>query len=130
MSRPDDFVLVLVWALSACYSAEEDGSVTLPFDLSSGALRDEVWRRWLERDPVSMVDRYRASLRAIRAVWLDAGRRDEHLADVATEVLANVICEAGAKPMAFELYDGAHGNYTHRFALSVRFLADRISPTR
>lgn len=127
MSKPDDFVLVLVWALAACYSGEHDGSVTLPFDPATGALRPEVWRRWLAWDPIEMIDQYPESLRSLRGAWIDAGRRDEHLADVATEILADAIAAKGAAPFVFELYEGAHSDVSHRYPLSMRFLAEKLS---
>ena len=127
MSRPDDFVLVYIWALSACYSGELDGSVTLPFDPGSGLLRDDVWRRWLEVDPIEMVPRYEESVRACRGIWLDAGRGDEHLLDVATEQLAEALVRANANDLSLELYDGGHSDYRHRFPLSVAYLAERIN---
>ena len=58
LSKPDDPALVMVWALSACYSAEPDGSVSLPFDAATGAIRQDTWSRWLAKDPVRMVEHH------------------------------------------------------------------------
>ncbi|HLX78289.1 MAG TPA: alpha/beta hydrolase-fold protein [Acidimicrobiales bacterium] len=130
MSRPDDFNLVLIWALSACFSGEQDGSVTLPFEEVTGELIPEVWLRWLAWDPVEMVARYEHALRSCRGIWIDAGRRDEHFADVASEILAETIRNAGAG-VTFDLYEGAHRDVAERYPLSIRFLAERItSPER
>ena len=72
LSKPDDPALVMVWALSACYSAEPDGSVSLPFDAATGAIRQDTWSRWLAKDPVRMVEHHVSALRSLRA---DLGRR-------------------------------------------------------
>ena len=55
MSKPDDGNLVITYGCAACFSAEPDGSVTLPFDPTSGRVIDKVWQRWLDWDPVRMV---------------------------------------------------------------------------
>ncbi len=126
MSRPEDFTLVSVWALAACYSAEPDGSVLLPFDPANGALRQEIWARWLAWDPVRMVSRHLPALRAMRAIWIDAGRHDDHLLDVGAEVLVAELHRAGAD-VAFELFEGTHHHNVHRYPLAVSYLAERIA---
>ena len=50
--------LVNTWAMAACYSANEDGTIHLPFDPTTGLLRDDVWQRWLAWDPVRMARRH------------------------------------------------------------------------
>lgn len=45
--------------MAACDSADPDGTVRLPFDVETGRLIDDVWERWLDRDPVRMVSWYR-----------------------------------------------------------------------
>lgn len=126
MSRPGDFPLLMVWALSSCYSADPDGTVRLPFDVGTGALVDQVWERWLEWDPIRLVPAHVDAIRSLRAIWLDAGRRDEHLLDVAAEMLAGAIEDADPTDFAFELYEGTHRDYQHRIAASVRYLAERL----
>ncbi len=67
---------------SSCCSASPpasrpapDGTPELPFDPTSGQLRPEVWQRWLDWDPVRMIDRYADALRSLRAIWIDAGNQ-------------------------------------------------------
>ncbi len=54
-TRPEDHLLLMMLGVSACFSAEDDGTPVLPFDPATGRLRDEVWARWLAWDPVRMV---------------------------------------------------------------------------
>ncbi len=126
MSRPSDAPLTLVWAMASCYSTDPDGTVRVPFDLSTGELVNEIWERWLAWDPIRLVPRHEDAIRGMRGIWLDAGRRDEHLLDVAAELVARAIDDAGPEDFAFELYEGTHRDYQHRFALSVRYLAERL----
>ena len=54
-TREEDMSLLSVLGVAACFSANTDGSVDLPFDPATGALRPAVWQRWLDWDPVRMV---------------------------------------------------------------------------
>jgi len=49
-------------AMAAAYSSDS-GKIELPFDLSTGEIRESVWSRWLEHDPINMLDQYQAALR-------------------------------------------------------------------
>ena len=55
---------------SACFSADPDGTVRLPFDPKTGQLIPELWQRWLDWDPVRMVPKYADALRSLPR-WLD-----------------------------------------------------------
>ena len=57
----------------------------MPFDPHCGVLREEVWQRWLDWDPVRMAPRYAEALGSLRAVWLDAGTRDEWYLDLGAQ---------------------------------------------
>src|SRR5947208_744533 len=55
-AKSSDHILLNAWAMAACYSADEDGTVRLPFAPATGELHDDVWARWLRWDPVRMVE--------------------------------------------------------------------------
>src|SRR5262249_21478939 len=42
-SKDQDFHLLNDWCMAACYSADEDGTVQLPYDTETGELRPDVW---------------------------------------------------------------------------------------
>ena len=63
--------------MAAAYSTDDDGTVRLPFDVRSGRMIPEVWERWLACDPVRMVPGHADALRSLRAIYIDAGTRDE-----------------------------------------------------
>ncbi len=84
-TKQSDYSLVNRYAMAACYSANEDGSIDLPFDPATGMLRDDVWQRWLAWDPVRMVRRHADALRSLRAIYIDAGTRDEWFLDLGAE---------------------------------------------
>lgn len=80
-THPDDSLLVELWAVAACFSADADGTVRLPFDPATGRVDDAVWQRWLDRDPVRMAPVHADALRTLRAIWVDAGTSDEWYLD-------------------------------------------------
>jgi S-formylglutathione hydrolase FrmB len=128
-TKEADVVLLEVLGVAACFSAHEDGSVELPFDPRTGAVRDEVWQRWLDWDPVRMVPRYAAALRSLRAIWIDAGTRDEYNLDLGAEAFRGALREIGVADdvIRFELFDGGHGTIEYRYPLSLAWLCHRIS---
>jgi hypothetical protein len=44
LTKPADHLLVMLLGVSACFSAEPDGAPVLPFEPSTGRLREDVWR--------------------------------------------------------------------------------------
>jgi hypothetical protein len=130
-SRSDDWELIEVYAMAACYSADPDGTVQLPFDLETGQLYPATWDRWLAHDPVRMAarDEYADALRGMRAIWLDAGRGDEHSLDLATTAFRRALREAEVADdvIHFELFDGGHTATGWRYPMALAWLAERLS---
>jgi len=129
LTKEADTVLLEVLGVAACFSAHEDGSVELPFDPRTGAVRADVWERWLDWDPVRMVPRYAGALRSLRAIWIDAGTRDEHYLDLGAEAFRGALREIGVADdvIRFELFDAGHGAIEYRYPLALAWLCQRIS---
>ena len=128
MSKESDNDLVLTYGVAAAFSADEDGSVRLPFDTSTGRLVPETWERWLEWDPVRMVAAYADRLRDLRAIYLDAGKRDEWYLDLGAEAFRQELGQIGVDDVFFELFDATHMGIDYRYPIGLRYLADRLSP--
>jgi S-formylglutathione hydrolase FrmB len=126
-SRAGDEVLTNEWAMAACYSADEDGTVHLPFDIDTGELIPEIWQRWLAWDPVRMVPAHAEGLRSMRAIYIDAGRRDQFFLDLGAEAFRRALVKAGVKDFFFELFDATHTAIEYRYPLSLKYLAERLS---
>ena len=128
MSKPTDGSLVIVYGCAAAFSANDDGSVELPFDPTSGVLRPEVWQRWLDWDPVRMVPGYADALRGLRAVWIDAGKSDDWYLDLGAEAFRQALAGIGVTDVHFELFEATHAGIDYRYPLSLRYLAGRLTP--
>ncbi len=125
LSREDDFPLLNLWAMAACFA---DGR--LPCD-PSGRLDLDAWSAWLARDPVRQVGNP-ASGPAVRSwlgAWVDAGTRDDVYLDLAATALRDALLAAGLAPerLHFELHDGRHGGQDARFPLSIAWLAHEMA---
>jgi S-formylglutathione hydrolase FrmB len=128
VSKPGDHVLVNTWGMAAAYSADEDGTVRLPFD-EQGRLVPEVWDRWLEWDPVRMAERHADALRSQRAIYIDAGKSDEYFLDLGAEAFRAELERIGVTDVFCELFDGKHGGIVWRYPIALRYLAERLSPS-
>ena len=125
-TKPADDTLLMMLGVSACFSADPDGTPVLPFDPRNGRLRDEVWERWLAWDPVRMVPRYAAALRGLRAIWIDGGRSDEWFLEIGAQAVRDALADAGVGDVHFELFDGGHGRIEYRYPMSLAYLAERL----
>jgi Putative esterase len=128
-TRPADRELLMLLAVSACFSANQDGSVDLPFDPRTGVIRPEVWQRWLDWDPVRMAPKYADALRSQRAIWIDAGTRDEWFLDVGAGAFRAALRDIGVpdERIYFELIDAGHGGIDYRYPLSLAWLCQRMA---
>ena len=114
--------------MAACYSADDDGTVHLPFDTATGELIPEVWERWLAWDPVRMVSKHANALRSMRAIYIDAGKRDEYYLDLGAEAFRRALAEVGVTDVSFDVFDAGHGAIEYRYPLALKHLAERLSP--
>jgi S-formylglutathione hydrolase FrmB len=123
---PEDDDILNAWAMAACWSADPDGTVRLPFETATGRIIDDVWRRWLDWDPVRMVPHHADALRGLRAMWIDAGTRDQFWLDLGAMAFRDALAGIGVEPTHFELFDATHSGIEYRYPLAVRHLAERL----
>jgi S-formylglutathione hydrolase FrmB len=126
LGKKIDHTLVNVYAMAAAYSNGE-----LPFDVETGELRGEIWARWLEWDPVRMArqPRYAEALRAMRAIWIGAGMKDEFHLDLAATAFHRAVLAAGVDEAVvhYELHDGGHFDTAWTVLAALEWLAERLA---
>ncbi len=127
-SKESDATLLNDWCMAACYSADQDGTVHLPYNTQTGELLPEIWERWLAWDPVCMAPQHADSLRTMRAIYIDAGRRDQFFLDLGAEAFRQTLERLGVKDVFFELFDATHSAIEYRYPLSLKYLAERLAP--
>jgi S-formylglutathione hydrolase FrmB len=126
-TKSTDHVLLNVWAMAACYSADDDGTVHLPFDPATGELVPDVWERWLAWDPVRMVERHADALHGLHAIYIDCGKRDQFYLDLGAEAFRRALERIGITGVFFELFDGTHSSIEYRYPVAIRYLAERLA---
>jgi hypothetical protein len=90
-------------------------------------LREDVWQRWLAWDPVRMARRHADALRSQRAIYIDAGKRDEFYLDLGAEAFRRELEGIGVTDVFFELFDATHMSIEYRYPLSLKYLVERLS---
>jgi S-formylglutathione hydrolase FrmB len=128
-TRPEDAALITALGCAAAFSPGPDGRPVLPFDPRTGVLRADEWQRWLDWDPVRMVDRYADELRGLRAVWIDAGTRDDYHLDLGAQAFRDGLARIGVpeEKVYFELFDATHAQIEYRYPLALTWLAHRLA---
>ncbi|MGH2445186.1 MAG: alpha/beta hydrolase [Candidatus Limnocylindria bacterium] len=128
-TKPTDGALLNVWCMAACYSADPDGRVRLPFEPLTGRAIPETWDRWLAWDPVRMVSSRADALRGLRAIWVDAGRSDDFYLDLGAEAFRAELgaLGIGEPQLRFELFEGTHAGIEWRYPDAIAWLADRLA---
>ena len=127
-SKRSDHTLLNDYCMAACYSADLDGTVNLPYDTQTGQLIPETWERWLAWDPVRMVPMHAEALQSMKAIYIDAGRRDEFYLDLGATAFPRALSEIGVTDVFFELFDATHMSIEYRYPLSLIYLAARLAP--
>ena len=122
-TKSGDAAVLNTYAMAECYSPGE-----LPFDPATGELRPDVWEKWLAWDPVRMVEGHADALRGLRAIYIDAGKRDQYFLDLGAEAFRRALERIGVTDVFFELFDGTHSGIEYRYPLAIRYLAERLSP--
>ena len=130
-TKASDFPLIEMYGYSAAYSADPDGTVHIPFDPDTGATVPEVWARWCANDPVIMAGQrtYAEALRSMRAIWIDAGTRDEYYLDLGTTAFRRELEKADvpADRVYFELFDATHKAIEYRYPLALAWLSHQLA---
>ena len=111
--------------MSACYSPNGT-SFDLPFDLETGEMRDDVFERWLEHDPVRLVEKHVDDLKSLKLLFLDAGKSDEFNLDVGARILAKRLKDHGIDH-GHEEFDGGHFGVSYRFDRSLELISQHSS---
>ena len=123
----EQIITLSILAMSACYSPRADGTgFELPFDETSGAYRPDVFSRWLEHDPYTMVPRFVTALKSLELLFLDVGLRDEFHLQLGARLLRDRMRELGVD-VSYEEFDDGHFSTAYRYGTSLPLLARVLS---
>lgn len=126
--KSEDFTALNILGMSASYSANpatKPFGIDLPCDLETGAFREDVWARWLEHDPMVILDRHAEALRSMRLLFLDCGTRDEFFLHLGARLFTRRLRDLKI-PHAYQEYDDGHMNVSYRYDVSLPRMAEAL----
>jgi hypothetical protein len=74
-----------------------------------------------------MVSDHADALRELRAIYIDAGKRDEFYLDLGAEAFRAALERIGVTDVFFELFDATHMGIEYRYPLALKYLAERLT---
>lgn len=130
--KPSSFHTMMdVIAMSACYSPNPTSVKTkgynfdLPFDINTGELDSKVFSKWLEKDPVRMIEKYKTNLKKLKLICLDAGTRDEFTLNVGAKIFSSKLTKKKISHIHTE-FEGGHFNIQYRYDEMFRIISEYV----
>lgn len=119
-----------ILCMAAVYSPNMSRSefpADLPLDFDTLERDTAVWQKWIQWDPIRLVDQktVRDTLSALKLLYFDAGRFDEFQLQYGATRLHQKLMTYHISHH-FELYDGTHFRTNHRFDRSLLLLAQSL----
>ncbi len=124
---PEDILTLNVIAMAACYSPNPKTKphlFDLPFDLKTGELRQDVWRRWLRWDPVRMIEHYQSALRRLK-IFLDCGTKDEFRLYAGARIFSGKLKELRLQHI-YEEFEDTHMDIGYRYDRSLVWVSQQF----
>jgi hypothetical protein len=73
-----------------------------------------------------MVPEYADAVTGLRAIYVDAGTRDEYFLDLGATAMRDALAAVGVAEVGFDLFPAGHGGIDHRYPAGLRYLLDRL----
>lgn len=123
-----DHDVINTLAMAAAYSPDPDAEFgfALPFDLKTGELKPDIWRKWQDNDPVNMVDTHQEGLKALDLLFLDCGSEDEFNIHLGLRLFVKRLSALGIDHEVEEFKDN-HRSISYRYDVSIPKLARVLS---
>jgi enterochelin esterase-like enzyme len=119
--KHDDFTVLNILAMAASYSPNPDSEpygIDFPCDFVTGVFREDVWSRWLEHDPLTLLEVFKDKLRSAVLLYMDCGVRDEWNLHLGARMFSRRLMELGIAH-EYEEFDDGHMNVGYRYDVSL-----------
>lgn len=118
--------VLAVLAMAAAYSPNPSAphGFDLPFDVHDLTRRDDVWQRWLDNDPIVMLERRECqdALRGLDVLFLDAGTKDQYNLDFGARRFVKRLAELDIRHR-YEEFEDDHFSVSYRYDRSLPLLS-------
>jgi len=98
----------------------------LPVDVETGEVNEAVWARWLQWDPVHLVERHAEALRSLRLIYFECGSRDQYNLHHGARILHRRLERLGIRH-EYQEFDDDHTQINYRYVESLRRLCNVLS---
>ncbi len=124
------FDVIHISAMAACYSPNPDSpcGFDLPFEFHTGLLKPDVWQRWLNFDPINMLNNPQnvEALRQMRHIFIDCGNQDEYTLHYGARIFSQRLKELNIAHH-HEEFAGGHRHTAFRYDVSLAFMSHIFS---
>ncbi len=121
------FLTSVIYGMAAAWSPNLQNPpyyVDLPFVYPTGANIPEVWNRWLENDPFTLLNTHTDDLKSLRGIYIDCGTSDSWY-EVSN--LYHQQLTARSVDHTFQSYSGTHFNKLFsRLEISLAFCSEHL----
>ncbi len=125
-----DTHILMMLGMAAFYSPNPGQPVgfDLPITLRNGEIIESVWARWLQNDPLEIINTSKAQDRmgALKCLFLDCGNRDQYFLHFGARQFSEKLKKAGIKHSYAE-FDDNHSGTSYRFDDSLPHVLAAIS---
>jgi len=126
----DPLHVIMMLAMAASYDPDPAAhrGIALPVDPETAELDDVRWARWLEHDPVHMIEKaeFQENLRSLRGLYVDCGSKDQYqLVHGARRFIRRL--QALGIDHRYEEFDDDHSSVDYRMDESLPYLFAAIS---
>ncbi|BFH72215.1 alpha/beta hydrolase-fold protein [Sulfurisphaera javensis] len=123
----DDMRIFNVFGSAAFYSYNLNSKTgfDLPFDVETGELIDDIWNKWLSYDPVRNVEKFKDSLKKLKAIYLDVGNEDEFNLFIGMRSLHKKLSKLGIDHY-YEEFKGGHFGNSNRYCKSIPYIYSKL----
>jgi S-formylglutathione hydrolase FrmB len=128
-NRPSgrDFTTMMILAMAASYDPDpaQPSRIRLPFDLRTCELDPGRWKRWMDSDPLSMLQRCAGALASLHGLYIDVGIHDQYHIQYGTRRFADQLTERGITHH-YEEFEGTHSSIDWRLDHSLPYLVNAL----
>ena len=110
---PSEHDVIYGIGLSAAYAPSgrfKPGRFDWLYD-ENGNFRPKVWQRWVDNDPLTLVQKHRDAFHPNQKIYLDGGTADRYKANIGARAIYEVLQERKS-PCAFYEMPGGHSDHT------------------
>ncbi len=125
----DDMHALMILAMAATYDPAPDlpYGVRLPVDTVTSELDSDLWSRWLEWDPINLIERINVqeNLRSLKGLFIDCGKQDQYGLVFGARMLKKELDRLGIEH-AYEEFSDNHSSIDYRMDVSLPYLYQKI----